>query len=116
MKILYFTQDFSSENVKFAKENGLTLRNLGAYHATDFVEQCDAVCGDIPERYQDLPKYTLPESSSQEKPLDKMTVPELTTALKALNVEIPQGAKKDELLALLKQAEGGDNDPERTNG
>lgn len=52
MKILYFTHDFSSENVKFAKENGLTLRNLSAYHATDFVEQCDAVCGDIPERYQ----------------------------------------------------------------
>ncbi|MWQ10779.1 HeH/LEM domain-containing protein [Glaesserella parasuis] len=45
-----------------------------------------------------------------------MTVPELTTALKALNVEIPQGAKKDELIALLKQAKGGDNDPERTNG
>ncbi|MDP0299333.1 hypothetical protein Q7Z20_10780, partial [Glaesserella parasuis] len=90
MKILYFTHDFSPENVKFAKEKGLILRNLAAYHATDFIEQCDAVFGDVPERYQHLPKHTLPEPSSQEKPLDKMTVPELTTALKALNVEIPQ--------------------------
>ena len=103
MKILYFTHDFSPENVKFAKENGLIMRNLGSYHATDFIEQCDAVCGDAPERYQHLPKHTLPESSSQEKPLDKMTAPELTNALKALSVEIPKGAKKDELLALLIQ-------------
>lgn len=58
-KILYFTTDFSPENIAFAKANGLTPRNLNAYHNTDFVEQCDFVCGDVPERYAHLPQFEL---------------------------------------------------------
>lgn len=80
--------------MKFAKENGLNPAKFSAYHATDFVEQMRCVCGDIPERYQYLQRIHC-LNHLLKKTLDKMTVPELTVTLKALNVEIPQGAKKE---------------------
>lgn len=100
-KVLYFTSDFSAENVAFAQKNGLVMRNLLAYQPTDFVENCDAVCGDVPERYQHFPVYEL--GVKQENQTDKMTVDELKAKLTELGIEIPADAKKADLLALLVQ-------------
>ncbi|AGO16017.1 HeH/LEM domain-containing protein [Glaesserella parasuis] len=113
MQLIYTTQTTGFEPHKHYR-NPLYFEKAES-KVTDVV-----IYGDFPkiaQAYQSLGvKVQWVDEQSDKKPLDKMTVPELTTALKALNVEIPQGAKKDELIALLKQAKGGDNDPERTNG
>ena len=62
MKILYFTADFSEKNQKFAQENGLTTRNAKAYDDVDYLEQCDAVCGDVPKAYAGYPAHELPKA------------------------------------------------------
>lgn len=56
-KILYFTDDFSDKNIRYAKDNGLTIRDVRAYEPDDFIEKCDAVTGDVPEAYSKLPKH-----------------------------------------------------------
>lgn len=101
-KILFFTTDFSESNIAFAKANGLVMRNLAAYQPTDFIEMCDAVCGEVPERYQHLPKYELKNSTS--KSSEKMNVEELKAKLAELGIDIPEGAKKADLLVLLEGA------------
>ena len=63
MKILYFTRDFSPENVAFPKQHGLIMRNAAAVETSANVEPCDAVYGDeVPDAYRAaFPTYTLPE-------------------------------------------------------
>lgn len=101
MKILYFTDDFSAENVAFAERNRLTVRKASAYHESDTLEVCDAVCGDVPAAYAE--RYSLHEvASAAENP---NTVAELKAALTDLGIDIPNGAKKAELEALLAQAQ-----------
>ena len=56
-KILYFTDDFSDKNIDYAKENGLTMRDVRAHEPDDFIEKCDAVTGDVPKAYSKLPKH-----------------------------------------------------------
>ncbi|WLF84833.1 hypothetical protein [Moraxella sp. ZY210820] len=66
MRILYFTDDFSQENIQFAQQNGLTMRKRSAYHQIDTVEQCSAVCGDVPQAYLDkYPVHELPKTEHQ---------------------------------------------------
>nr|DAM65769.1 MAG TPA: hypothetical protein [Caudoviricetes sp.] len=62
MKILYFTTDFSTENVAFAKQHGMIIRAANAIDTAANVESCDAVYGDVPAAYRVFPEYTLPET------------------------------------------------------
>lgn len=66
MRILYFTDDFSQKNIQFAKKHGLTMRKRSAYAQVDTVEQCTAVCGDVPPAYlEKYPLHGLPKTEQQ---------------------------------------------------
>lgn len=64
MKILYFTTDFTVENVAFAKKHGLTIRHASAVETAANIEPCDFVFGDVPKSYQNLPVYVIDEKQS----------------------------------------------------
>ena len=64
MKILYFTTDFTVENVAFAKKHGLTIRHASAVETAANIESCDFVFGDVPKSYQNLPVYVIDEKQS----------------------------------------------------
>lgn len=53
-KRLYFTNDFSPENVKKLQSEGYILRKASAYHEADTLEPCKEVAGDVPQAYLDL--------------------------------------------------------------
>ena len=53
-KRLYFTNDFSPENVAELQGQGYTLRKASAYHEADTLEACAEVAGDVPQAYLDL--------------------------------------------------------------
>ena len=53
-KRLYFTNDFSPENVEKLQGQGYTLRKASAYHEADTLEVCAEVAGDVPQAYLDL--------------------------------------------------------------
>lgn len=100
MKILYFTSDFSPENIAFAKSHGLKMRNAAAYYEDDSVELCDAVCGDVPAAYGHLPQHELRQEDKRLSEKD-LTVAQLKEQLAALGAEVPEGMKKADLEALL---------------
>lgn len=64
MKILYFTKDFSPENVAFAKDRGLVMRMADAVESAANPEACDAVCGEVPALYAALPVHDLQGAES----------------------------------------------------
>lgn len=105
MKILYFTDDFTAQNVAFAERNRLTVRKASAYHEGDTLETCDAVCGDVPAAYAE--RYPLHDIEIEAQAADDKpdTVAELKAALTDLDIDIPNGAKKAELEALLAKAQ-----------
>ena len=53
-KRLYFTDDFSPENVAELQKQGYILRKASAYHEADTLEACAEVAGDVPQAYLDL--------------------------------------------------------------
>lgn len=55
-KRLYFTDDFSPENVSKLQGEGYILRKASAYHEADTLEPCSEVAGDVPKAYLDLIK------------------------------------------------------------
>lgn len=55
-KRLYFTDDFSPENVEKLQSEGYVLRKASAYHESDTLEACAEVAGDVPQAYLDLIK------------------------------------------------------------
>lgn len=55
-KRLYFTDDFSPENVAKLQGEGYILRKASAYHEADTLEPCSEVAGDVPQPYLDLIK------------------------------------------------------------
>lgn len=61
MKKLYFTSDFSKENVEKLKATGWVLRNAAI--PSEHVEHADVYGGDLPKRYLDAGKvaYTDPK-------------------------------------------------------
>lgn len=92
MKILYFTTDFSTENVAFAKQHGMIIRAANAIDTAANVESCDAVYGDVPAAYRVFPEYTLPETEGSAQ-LD---------ALQAENAALKdEVAKRDNVIASL---------------
>lgn len=56
-KRLYFTDDFSPENVEKLQGEGYILRKASAYHEADTLEPCSEVAGDVPKAYLDLIKH-----------------------------------------------------------
>lgn len=84
MRILYFTDDFSQENIQFAKKHGLTMRKRSAYTQVDTVEQCTAVCGDVPPAYLDkYPLHELPKTEQQKAEEDARLKAEAEVKTKA---------------------------------
>ena len=57
-KRLYFTNDFSPENVAELQAQGYTLRKASAYHEADTLEACSEVAGDVPQAYLNLIERT----------------------------------------------------------
>lgn len=112
MKILYFTDDFSQENIVYAQTHGLTMRNVEAYYEGDSLEYADAVCGVVPDAYANkYPQHELVEVVAVDA--KKLKLDELKTLLAELaekGIEAPKGASKAELLALLELSgdENGD--------
>ena len=52
IKKLYFTNDFSPENVKKLEGDGWILRNANLAKSDSFTERADEYGGDIPDRYK----------------------------------------------------------------
>nr|WP_314523800.1 HeH/LEM domain-containing protein [uncultured Acinetobacter sp.] len=52
VKKIYFTDDFSQENVSKLQDDGWTLRKASAAKPDDFIEQADEYGGDVPEWYK----------------------------------------------------------------
>lgn len=61
-RVLYFTDDFSPENISKAKDAGVFMRDTRAYNPDDFIETCDAVCGDVPDGYKYLPTHDMTDA------------------------------------------------------
>lgn len=51
-KKLWFTDDFSPEHIAEKQSEGWLLRKASACHASDTLEVCDEVGGDVPEQYK----------------------------------------------------------------
>lgn len=51
-KKLWFTDDFSPEHIAEKQAEGWLLRKASACHASDTLEVCDEVGGDVPEQYK----------------------------------------------------------------
>ena len=65
MKTIWFIKGVATpEQKKLAKEKGFVIRNASAVVSGDFLEQCDAVCGDIPEQYNEVKQVDCPEPSA----------------------------------------------------
>ncbi len=99
MKKLYFTDDFSPENVAKLKEQGYILRDSRAYKVGDFIEACDEVAGNPPKAYLEKYSALAPENSELPEPTE-MKVEELKELLTLNEVEFDPKAKKEELVAL----------------
>lgn len=95
MTKLYFTDDFSPENVKKLREQGYLLRNVRAYHEADAIEVCDEVAGMVPERYKQV------YASTEQVNLTKLSVNELRDHLAKQGIEFDPKASKTELLTLI---------------
>lgn len=98
MKKLYFTDDFSPENVAKLKGQGYILRDIRAYNVGDFIEDCDEVAGDVPAAYQERYGEVAP-SGSELPDFSQMKVDELRQFLTDNGVEFDAKATKAELSA-----------------
>ena len=99
MKILYFTRDFSPENVAFAKQHGLIMRNAAAVETSANVEPCDAVYGDeVPDTYRAaFPTYTLPEKIDEAEIITlREKITQLEAKLAGKSSKSSKTTKKDE--------------------
>lgn len=68
MKTIWFIKGaITTEHKELAKEKGFIIRNASAVVDGDFLEQCDAVCGDVPEQYKEVKKVDAP---AKQKPED----------------------------------------------
>lgn len=104
-KILYFTRDFSAENQALAAQHHFVMRNANAYHDGDFIEQCDAVYGDVPQAYLDrFPLFELPKTDDEKSDLTKLKTDEIKVLLKEKGIAFDDRAKKDVLIKLLQES------------
>jgi len=89
-KILYFVHGglASSEQKEEALALGAVFRNA-SITSNDFIERCDAVAGDVPERYQHFPRSGEILAEPTGKPLSDMTNKELDAKAEALDIKFP---------------------------
>ncbi|WP_298146288.1 hypothetical protein [uncultured Acinetobacter sp.] len=98
---LYFTNDFSPENVKKLQGQGWTLRRASAYRPGDSLEECSEVSGDVPQAYLDAKKKANGKLTVQ---LDVETSPALQKALDDAKAECEKvAAENTELTEQLKK-------------
>lgn len=93
-KRLYFTNDFSPENVAKLQAQGYTLRKAGAYHESDTLEPCAEVAGDVPKAYLDAGKKV----TVGKLVLDVSVAPELQAAIDEAKAECEKVQAKNEEL------------------
>lgn len=89
---LYFTDDFSAENVQKLQGQGWTLRRASAYRQGDSLEECSEVSGDVPQAYLDAEKKANGKLTVQ---LDVETSPALQKALDDAKAECEKVAAKN---------------------
>ena len=61
-KIIWFIPKPTVADKVIATENKMVIRDSNAGGENDFIERCDAVCGDVPKRYEHLPKVDAPKA------------------------------------------------------
>lgn len=104
-KRLYFTNDFSPENVKKLQSEGYILRKASAYHEADTLEPCAEVAGEVPQAYIDLIKHT--KSSVVVGKVEVGITPELQATIDQAKAECEKVvAENVELKAELAQLAG----------
>ena len=59
-KIIWFIPKPTAADKVIATENKMIIRDSNAGGENDFIEGCDAVCGDVPKRYGHLQKVDAP--------------------------------------------------------
>ena len=98
VKKLYFTNDFSANNVQKLQGEGWIIRNAQLAKSDSFVEQADEYGGDVPERYKaNIGKVTVE--------LDVQTSPELQQAIDEAKAECEKAvAERDDALEQLQTA------------
>lgn len=104
-KVLFFTRDFSAENIQFAKDNGLLMRDLRAYGNDDFMEVCDAVCGDVPEVYAE--KYEVVDLQPETKKA-KPTADQMKKEMKAAGHEFNSRLAGEKLAEVYRDFKGAE--------
>ena len=59
-KTIWFIPKPTAADKVIATENKMIIRDSNAGGENDFIEGCDAVCGDVPKRYEHLQKVDAP--------------------------------------------------------
>ena len=59
-KTIWFIPKPTAADKVIATENKMIIRDSNAVCENDFIEGCDAVCGDVPKRYEHLQKVDAP--------------------------------------------------------
>mgnify|MGYP003523639164 FL=1 len=59
-KTIWFIPKPTAADKVIATENKMIIRDSNAAGENDFIEGCDAVCGDVPKRYEHLQKVDAP--------------------------------------------------------
>jgi hypothetical protein len=102
-KVIFFKKNATQADKVLAKANGMVVREPGAITGNDFIERCDAVCGDVPESYAHFEKVDAPVAND-----DEATRDEMKAALTEAGINFPvniSNAKLTELYAALKDEE-----------
>lgn len=106
---LYFTNDsqLSAEDIEAMNQlpGGAFHRNASFISPTDRLEECDFVSGPaIPQQYVDAGIPVVGdggESEDSDVDLARMTVPQLKALAADRGIEVPDGSKKADIIALL---------------
>lgn len=113
MKIIY------AQNFVKVEEDGL-IHNPDYYDKPNKCAESVVIYGEFPQIKADYDALEIPvtvtgqlqETASLKSLNDDLTVPQIKEKLEALNIEFNAKAKKDELLALLDEAEAEQEKPQ----
>lgn len=100
IKKLYFTSDFSPENVQKLEGDGWILRNANLAKSDSFIERADEYGGDVPEHYKS-------KGSKAAAECEKLQTE--NTDLKAKIAELEKAAVKKPTAAELKAAKASED-------
>lgn len=75
MKILWFINGpATQEQIDEAFDNHLMIRDSSKFRKDDFIESCNAVCGDVPEAYANVKEHSY-KPKAKAKPKAKKSDP-----------------------------------------